>query len=157
MFFVVEEDKSFFPFGDRIDLVKQGTAHLENVCVINSGIFVISSTTLPGYFEKDQVGDIYLDASNDMMLFLQIAKAMSISIRFAGSEPIDRFTSQYNENMNNYLTRYGVQFVEIDRKKSDGEVLSSSAVRKYLKEGNFDAIKSIVPETTYRYLIGKTF
>lgn len=125
------------------------------VCVLNSGKFIISSQTLPGYFEKDQVGDLYLDASNDMMLFLQIAKTMNISIRFAGSEPIDKFTAQYNDNMQNYLIRYGVNFVEIKRKEIDGSVISASAVRKYLKEKNFDEIRKMVPETTYHYLINR--
>lgn len=150
--FVVEEDKSFFPFKDRIELVRAGTAHIDNVCVLNSGQFVISSTTLPGYFEKDQVGDIYLDASNDMMLFLQIAKVMNVHVRFAGSEPIDRFTNQYNTNMRTYLERYGVSFVEIDRKQSDGDVISASSVRKCLEKKDFETIKKLVPKTTYQYL-----
>ena len=153
--FVVEEDKSFFPFADRIELVRKGTAHIKNVCVLNSGQFVISSTTLPGYFEKDQVGDIYLDASNDMMLFLQIAKAMNIHTRFAGSEPIDKFTNQYNANMRKYLQRYGVGFVEIERMQNEGDAISASLVRKCLKEKDFETIKKIVPETTYQYILEK--
>ena len=35
--FVVEEDKSFFPFSDRIGLVKKGTADLKNITVKPSG------------------------------------------------------------------------------------------------------------------------
>lgn len=153
--FVVEEDKSFFPFRDRIELVKQGTAHIKNVCVLNSGQFVISSTTLPGYFEKDQVGDIYLDASNDLMLFLQIARVMNIRVRFAGSEPIDKFTNQYNMNMRTYLERYGVRFVEIEREICEGEVISASSVRACIEKKDFTTIKKIVPGTTYRYLVEK--
>jgi len=153
--FVVEEDKSFFPFRDRIELVKQGTAHLTNVCVLNSGQFAISSTTLPGYFEKDTVGDIYLDASNDMMLFLQIAKAMNVKTRFAGSEPIDKFTNQYNRNMRTYLERYGISFVEIEREQLAGEVISASSVRRSLERKDFASIRQMVPETTYQYLLEK--
>lgn len=153
--FVVEEDKSFFPFRDRIELVKQGTAHLTNVCVLNSGQFAISSTTLPGYFEKDTVGDIYLDASNDMLLFLQIAKAMNVKTRFAGSEPIDKFTNQYNRNMRTYLERYGISFVEIEREKIGVEVISASSVRKSLERKDFASIRQMVPETTYQYLLEK--
>lgn len=153
--FVVEEDRSFFPYVDRIELVREGTAHLKNVCVLNSGHFVISSSTLPGYFEKDQVGDIYLDASRDMMLFLQIAREMNIKVRFAGSEPIDKFTNQYNTNMRNYLEKYGVRFIEIERKKNDGTVISASVVREALKRKDFKTVKKVVPETTYRYLIQK--
>ena len=78
---------------------------------------MISSVTLPGYFEKDQLGDIYLDASGDLAYFLQIAESLDISVRFAGHEPADRFTAQYNLNMKTYLKKYGLEFCEIERKK----------------------------------------
>lgn len=153
--FVVEEDKAFFSFEDRIELVRQGTAHLKNVRVLNSGYVFASAATIPGYFERKRPGDVYLDATHDMMFFLNVAKAMDIHVRFAGSEPIDQYTNQLNKNMRRDLERYGVRFVEIERKESDGEVISASRVRKYLEEKNFDAIKKIVPETTYRYLVEK--
>lgn len=153
--FVVEENRSYFPFEDRYALVKEGTSHLENVCVLKSGKFVISSTTLPGYFEKDQLGDVYLDASNDLLLFLQIAKELNISVRFAGHEPLDRFTAQYNLNMRSVLEKYGVDFCEIDRKKAGDEYISASIVREYLKQNKFDEIKKLVPQCTYEYLYRK--
>ncbi|MGL4971442.1 MAG: [citrate (pro-3S)-lyase] ligase, partial [Cetobacterium sp.] len=42
---VVEEDKSSFPFNDRIELVRKGTSHLSNVTVLPSTEYVISSAT----------------------------------------------------------------------------------------------------------------
>lgn len=153
--FVVEEDRSFFPFEDRYSLVKEGTRHLKNVTVLKSGKFVISSVTLPGYFEKDQLGDIYLDASGDLAYFLQIAGSLDISVRFAGHEPTDRFTAQYNLNMKTYLKKYGLEFCEIERKKEQDAYISASTVRKLLKEKKFESIKKLVPECTYNYLIEK--
>lgn len=150
--FVVEENKSFFPFEDRYALVKSGTSHLSNVQVLKSGKFAISSTTLPGYFEKDQLGDVYLDASSDLELFLQIAKVLDISIRFAGHEPMDKFTAQYNLNMGKYLTRYGIEFCEIERVKDENEYISASRVRRLLKEDKLAEIKQLVPDCTYEYL-----
>lgn len=150
--FVVEENKSFFPFEDRYALVKSGTSHLSNVQVLKSGKFAISSTTLPGYFEKDQLGDVYLDASSDLEFFLQIAKVLDISIRFAGNEPIDKFTAQYNLNMGKYLTKYGIEFCEIERAKDENEYISASRVRRLLKEGKLAEIKQLVPDCTYEYL-----
>lgn len=150
--FVVEENKSYFPFEDRYALVKAGTSYLPNVQVLKSGEFAISSSILPGYFEKDQLGDVYLDASSDLEHFLQIAKTLDISIRFAGHEPIDKFTAQYNLNMGKYLTKYGIEFCEIERAKDENEYISASRVRKLLQEGKLDEIKQLVPECTYEYL-----
>ena len=59
--FVVEEDKSFFPFKDRLELVKAGTKDLKNVVVIPSGKLIISSVTFPGYFLKDSPESVGVD------------------------------------------------------------------------------------------------
>lgn len=155
--FVVEEDKSFFPFEDRYKLVKEGTLDLENVSVIPSGNYIISSQTLAGYFEKDSIGDIHLDATADLELFVQIASMLNITVRFAGEEPIDAFTRQYNENMKMTLNAYGVQFVEIKRKEEQGEPISASKVRELLKQKRYKDIQKIVPPITYEYLMGRPF
>ena len=47
-------DKPFFKFKDRIELVRRGTADLTNVVVLPSGKYVISTETLPGYFDKEK-------------------------------------------------------------------------------------------------------
>lgn len=150
--FVVEEDKSFFPFKDRYELVKKGTQDLSNVDVIPSGNYIISSQTLAGYFEKDSIGHIYLDATTDLELFAQIADVLNITVRFAGEEPIDAFTRQYNENMRATLESYGIKFVEIKRKEESGQPISASRVRNLLKQKDFEAISEIVPVSTYEYL-----
>lgn len=150
--FVVQEDKSVFPFADRMELVRRGTEDLGNVRVLPSGSYMISSNTLPGYFSKDQLADCSLDASQDLMLFVQIAKALHISVRFAGEEPLDRFTRMYNDNMRAILPKYGIAFEAIERKEFDGNVISASRVRAALKEKDWNTIQQIVPDTTYRYL-----
>lgn len=151
--FVVEENKSVFSFEDRMLLVKQGVADLKNVTVLASGKYMISSMTLPGYFKKDELSDVLLDASTDLMLFLQIANALNISVRFAGEEPLDPFTCQYNENMRKILPRYGVEFKVIRRKEHDGAVISASRVRKALEKKDFEQIRELVPQSTYNYLV----
>lgn len=42
----------------------------------------------------------------------------------------------------------------IPRLELEGEAVSASRVRTLLKERNLDAIKPIVPETTFQYLLG---
>ncbi len=150
--FVVEEDKSEFKFEDRIKLVKLGTKDLDNVTVLKSGKYVISSQTLPGYFDKKNLGTVDLNAQNDLEYFLCIANYFGISVRFAGEEPIDMFTNQYNVNMKKILPKYGVEFIEIPRKQNGSTVISASAVRKAMHEGNWDLVKELVPPTTYDFL-----
>lgn len=155
--FVVEEDKSFFKFADRFELVKAACKDLKNVIVVPSGKFILSAETFPDYFVKSENNDITVDTSNDIHIFGKyICKLFDISIRFTGEEPIDKVTKQYNETMSKILPKYGVTFLEIPRKaisESEDQVISASYVRKLLKEKNFEEIKKVVPITTYDFLI----
>ena len=154
--FVVEEDKSEFPFVDRFELVRLGVKNFPNVEVLPSGKFIISQQTFSGYFNKAQLQDVQIDSSEDVELFgREIAPALGITIRFAGEEPFDNVTRQYNETMKKILPRYGVAFCEIPRKNFSDEPISASNVRQALKAGDFDKIKKLVPETTLLYLRGR--
>lgn len=155
--FAVEEDLSFFPFTDRIELIKKGTADLKNVTVLPSGNFIISRTTFPAYFEKEAVTEnTKVDASSDIETFAKyIAPTLNITVRFAGEEPLDIVTRQYNAQMSMLLPKHGIRFEVIPRKEFDGKVISASRVRALLKEKDFDSIKELVPETTLNYLIEK--
>lgn len=152
--FVVEEDRSEFPFSDRIELVRQGIKDLSNVEVLPSGKFIISQQTFSGYFSKAELQNVAVDSSEDVEIFgREIAPTLGITIRFAGEEPKDTFTRQYNETMRKILPRYGVEFREIPRKTFGDEVISASTVREALKRGDFDTIKPLVPATTFEYLL----
>ena len=156
--FVVEEDKSEFPFADRIELVRQGVKHIPNVEVLPSGKFIISQTTFSGYFNKADLQDVQVDSSEDVEIFAkEIAPTLGITIRFAGEEPKDNVTRQYNETMKKILPRYGVEFCEIPRKEISAEPISASSVREALKVSDFDKIKKLVPDTTFLYLWAKHF
>lgn len=156
--FVVEENRSAFPFADRIDLVRQGTAHLPNVCVCPSGPYMISGLTFPTYFLKDTESPSALQSELDITLFAtQIAPALNIRQRFAGEEPFDAVTRQYNETMERLLPKHGVEFCQIPRKCLDGEPISASRVRKLLEEhgGVTEEIRQLVPPCTGDYLTQK--
>jgi [citrate (pro-3S)-lyase] ligase len=156
--FVVEEDRSEFPFKDRIELVRQGVKHIPNVEVLPSGKFIISQQTFSGYFNKAELQDVTVDSSEDVEIFAkEIAPTLGITIRFAGEEPTDNVTRQYNETMKRILPRYGIEFCEIPRKTFSEEIISASKVREALKVGDFDKIKQFVPETTLNYLRKRYF
>ena len=156
--FVVEEDKSVFSFKDRFELVRKGTQDLKNVRVLPSGKWMISLLTLPGYFTKDSKTKAGFDASKDLNLFAEyIAPALGITVRFAGTEPLDQFTCLYNESMKKELPKHGIEFCEIERKMVDDDFISASKVRKLLEDGDFEKLKKYVPETTYDYLINMSY
>lgn len=151
--FVVEENLSFFSFEDRIDLVRKGTADLNNVIVIPSGRYIISQTTFSAYFVKEEKNDVSIDPTEDVSIFgAEIAPSMGITVRFAGDEPFDKITNQYNATMKRILPQYDVEFEVIKRKEKNGEAISASRVRRLLKEKDFVKIKQIVPDTTYQFL-----
>ncbi|MBR4384382.1 MAG: hypothetical protein IKP64_12605, partial [Selenomonadaceae bacterium] len=86
--FVVEEDKSEFPFADRFELVRRGVKKFSNVEVLPSGKFIISQQTFSGYFNKAELQDAQVDSSEDVEIFAtEIAPELGITIRFAGEEP----------------------------------------------------------------------
>jgi [citrate (pro-3S)-lyase] ligase len=155
--FVVEEDKSDFSFSDRYMLVKKNTADLENVTVLSSGKFIISSITFAGYFDKSQTSEeqaVEQDVSLDLLIFAaSIAPELNIKKRFVGQEPFDPVTRHYNEEMKKILPEYGCEVVEIPRLEENGSAVSASRVRKLLKERNFQEIRKIVPEATLKFLL----
>ena len=151
--FLLEEDKSFFSFEDRLRLVKEGTADLNNIVVIPGGNYIISSITFPGYFTKEDNANQSVDPTVDVQIFGQfIAPALGISIRFAGTEPTCQTTRQYNETMRNLLPIYNLKFKEFERLMTEELPVSASIVRDYIKQKNFTPIKSLVPESTHSFI-----
>lgn len=152
--FVVEEDKSFFRFKDRFQMVADGTRDLANVVVIPSGNFIISSLTFPEYFMKDYVKEKQFDVSSDIRTFCeQIAPPLGITIRFAGQEPFDPVTERYNQCMRELLPEYGMTFVEIPRFTLGGNrIVSATEVRRLLLENRRNELRDFVPESTMKIL-----
>ena len=151
--FIVEEDLSFFPFKDRMELVKSGTSDLKNVTVLPSGEFIVSKQTFSDYFQKASIQEKTIDPSMDIEIFAnEISPALGITIRFAGEEPIDRVTKQYNDSMMRILPKYGIEFHVIKRKEIDGNVISASIVRKLMANNDLKEISQMVPKSTFNYL-----
>ena len=152
--FVVEEDKSIFPFKDRIDLVKKGISDIsDKVTVLPSGKWMISLLTFPEYFSKDSLQEDTIDPSKDVTLFGKyICPSLNISQRFVGEEPFDSVTKQYNDSMKSILPKYGVILNEIPRNCIDDEhVISASKVREIIKT-HLSMLKQYVPDSTLDYL-----
>ncbi len=157
--FVVQEEKSAFPFKVRLPLVEEGVADLPKVRVNTGGNYIISSATFPTYFLKQKDDGVKMQAELDAEVFAsRIAPILSIKIRFVGSEPKCPVTRQYNKVLHKVLPKSGVEVIEVPRiTTADGEAISASRVRALLAAGVMDStLLQLVPETTYEYLISKS-
>lgn len=149
--FVVSEDASLVPFEVRWKLVREGTAHLPNIVLHQTGSYIISSATFPSYFLKDDETVVRSHAGIDVAVFLKIAHELGISVRFVGSEPFSRVTGIYNEVMAEELAAQGVKCEIVLRFAVQGRSVSASFVRQCLHDGDIEAIRPLVPETTFRF------
>lgn len=147
--FVLKEDKSEISYDDRLKMVVSGIKDIKNVSVVSGGNNVISDETFPEYFMKKELQNANIDAYKDIERFgTKVAPLYGINCRFFGEEPIDNVTRQYNEQMKQFLPQFGIEAVEIQRKKDIKGCISASRVREYLDNGNWDEIEKIVPRTT---------
>jgi len=157
--FVVREDASEFKFDDRIKLIKEGISHLNNVTLHEGSDYIISKATFPTYFIKDKGQVNELHAKLDLNVFRnQLAPYLGITHRFVGTEPYCKVTNNYNKNMKKILADPSgksapIEVVEIDRIEFAEKPISASRVRALLKEKNYEELASIVPSTTYNFLM----
>lgn len=150
---IVEEDRSSFPFKDRIELVKEGCSHIKNVTILPSTEYVISSTTFPNYFLRKEDDSLEEYMKLDTTITAQwFCKKLNISTRFVGEEPFCSVTKKYNETMESIFKTFNLNVQIIPRKENDGKAISASLVRELLKKDELEKVKELVPETTFKYL-----
>lgn len=149
---VVEEEKSEFSFRDRYQLIQEGTSDVQNLTMIASGKYIVSSLTFPTYFTK-QENLAAAQAALDTEIFgTVIAPALGITRRYVGSEPANYVTEVYNMALKERLPKYGIEVVVEPRLETEGKVISASAVRRALKERKLQTARQMVPDTTWNYL-----
>ncbi|MDK2809961.1 MAG: [citrate (pro-3S)-lyase] ligase [Petroclostridium sp.] len=154
--FVVWEDRSSFPANVRYRLVKEGVSHLSNVAVHMGKDYIISDATFPSYFIKEYSDIVETHAILDLTIFGDyIAPALNITKRFVGEEPYCAVTRTYNSIMKKLLPEKNIEVIEVPRLAVGDKAVSASRVRELIKNGELDAIKQLVPKTTYNYLISE--
>lgn len=163
--FVVQEEASFFKFEDRFAMVKNACKNFQNLDVMPSGKMVASNITFPAYFQREVVRDFTKEEINnrihvieDLRVFaMYIAPLFNVTLRFIGTEPLDKLTRQYNEEMKEILLTFGIEVIEIPRMQDrQGNTVSASIVRALYKEQKFNEIEALVPDTTYTFLLKHT-
>ncbi len=149
--FIVSEDASVIPFSIRKKLVIEGTSHLHNIIYHDSGPYIISNATFPSYFQKDATSVIISHAELDLEIFKKISSVLSIHRRYVGEEPLSQVTGIYNQIMHKKLPQAGIDCIVLPRKKVNETIISASIVRKALQDNAINVLKSLVPETTFRF------
>ena len=151
--FVLSEELSAFDADTRFKLVKQGTAHLNNVHLHPTRSYMVSAATFPSYFLKEDDDVTSIQARLDARIFANhIAPALGITHRYVGSEPLSHATNLYNQAMQKEFQNK-LELVIVERLENEDNTISASMVRKYIAENNLEIIKQYVPETTYQFLL----
>ncbi|WP_380178777.1 [citrate (pro-3S)-lyase] ligase [Kalamiella sp. sgz302252] len=150
--FVVREDASFFPYNERLTMVRAGVAHLRNATVHEGSRYIISRATFPSYFLKE-TGKVQQAWSEiDARIFRDyIVPTLGITHRFIGSEPFCAVTRQYNQTLHGVLADKAA-VVELARLETAGNAISASEARRLLKTQQFSRLREIVPDTTFSLL-----
>lgn len=151
--FVLSEEQAPFPAADRLELVRQGTQDIPNVTVLPTGPYLLSAATFPTYFLKDREQAGCIQCALDTEIFTRYyAPHFHITRRFVGAEPLSPMTAMYNEALKEALPKKGIELIELPRLESDGKPISASAVRALLGIGQPEALRELVPPTTFAYL-----
>ena len=152
--FVVEEDKSYFKFEQRFEMVKNGVKDIANVEVVKAGKYLVSSMTFPDYFKKEEKFNPIMDVSYDFEIFTSyIAPTLKLKNRFIATEPFCKTTRTQHEIMKETLPSNGISVIEIERLENEYGPISASKVRKLIKNKDFEKLGSFLPKTTIDVLI----
>lgn len=145
-----------FNYAERHEMIWLGTADIPNVHVCDGSSYAISRSTFPTYFLKqlDKAAEQQMEL--DLLIFAQyIAPALSATVRFVGSEPIDPLTRHYNDMMKLALPKQGIEVVEIERKDIDGQPISASRTRAFIEANRMHDAMKLVPPTTQPFVLAK--
>jgi [citrate (pro-3S)-lyase] ligase len=159
--FVVEEDRSAFPFAVRWELIRKGIAHLKNVVMVRGGMYIVSGAIFPSYFLKNEaINDVMQkQAELDVKTFANyVVPVLEIKKRYVGTENYCKVTGAYNQAMKAILPSFGVEVIEITRKSvgsgadNSPDYISASKVRKAIKHDQLDQIMDFLPDSTREFL-----
>lgn len=162
--FVVEEERSSFPFAVRWELIRKGIEHLNNVVMVKGGMYIVSGTIFPAYFLKNEkVNDVMQkQAELDVQIFASyIVPALGITKRYVGTEHACKTTWTYNLAMKTILPSCGVEVIEVNRKVGSlgadnaPNYISASKVRRAIQLDTLDQLLDFLPDSTRDFLLSE--
>lgn len=142
--FLVSEDLSFFTYKERQSLLYLSINHLDNILILPSTKYMVSTLTFPTYFfqknEDVELEQSYLDAKIFKDYFMP---KFNILKRYVGTEE-----KGYMKKYNNILKmELGSSLVEVNRFTFEGEVISASKVRTLISERKYEEACKLVPNS----------
>ena len=139
--FLLEEDKSYYTFKERMTLAYVSLQCHSNVIVLPSSKYIVSSLTFPTYFIKERNVRNHEWMATDALIFRDyFMKELNIKYRYVGVET-DEVMKLYNQTLKEYL---GEKLIEIKRLAS----ISASAVRDLVKNGKIDEALRYIPQAS---------
>lgn len=153
--FLLSEEFSPISYALRRKMTEAGTRDLQNLVIHPSGPYLISRTTFPSYFLRDEDQAIRAQAELDTAIFLKLAAALSIRHRYVGEEPYSHVTALYNEALCAALPQGGVELHILPRLCRNGCAISASSVRAAIRDGCPERIQNLVPESTRHLLLSE--
>jgi hypothetical protein len=154
--FVAEDDKSVFPFSDRLRLTIDGTKHIANVTVIPGGRYIVTQKSIESSASGRGRKKTIAGAHFDIEIFARyIANALNIAAVYSGGGDRSRESgksSDFDAAMSEILPRYGIAYNLIPKREYRGAPLSAGLVRSLMREQRFSEIERVVPPSTYTYL-----
>jgi len=160
--FVVEEERSVFPFSVRWELIRKGIEHLAHVVMVRGGMYVVSGAIFPSYFLKCETIDDVMQkqAELDVTVFAKyIVPVLKIRKRYVGTEVYCQTTEAYNNAMKSILPAFGVEIIEVERKaigiveSGIPDYISASKVRQAIKEDRLTDVLDFLPRSTREFLL----
>ena len=143
--FVVEEDNQEFDFQTRYSLVYLTCKKYENVVVLPASKYIVSKSTFPTYFLKEDIVDQEVSLIDGLIFKKYFMEAFNINKRYVGSETKEKM-NDYNQTLKSVLED---KLVLLDRITENDKVISASYVRSLLKEGNIEEALSFMPKECY--------
>jgi len=131
---LADNESTEFSYEERVAVLCSETARIPNVVLCEGSPYTISASTFPSYFLKEVTAATDTHISLDLGIFAaSIAPALGVSVRFAGSEPVDGLTRRYNERMLEFLPARGIDVRVFDRLEHDDVPVSASSVRRLMR------------------------
>lgn len=153
--FLLSENYGPISAVDRKKIVEKEIADMPKVILHDSGPYIISLATFPGYFLNDAAESLWVHARLDLKIFAKVASRMNIGVRFVGEEPMSKITGIYNSAMLEELPKAGISCKVLKRLIThDGRTISASTVRQAIHDGQYSSIQDMLSPSTWKYLNG---
>jgi [citrate (pro-3S)-lyase] ligase len=150
--FVVHADRSLFTTAERLDLVRQGVADIDNVTVVDGGDYLVGFAAFPAYFIPSSQSVVDYQTRLDATLFRDwFVPALGITRRYVGQEPFSPTTDAYNRALKEVLEPQ-TQVTVIERRRAGDEPISASRVRRLIACGDMQGLGALVPPTTTKFI-----